>query len=113
VPLNCTDRPRVTLQTTQVGPGTLDVTVTVADNAGVAANVLQSLAFTRIENALVTIGNQVDRRSAFTVTLPSGTRTTRFTVRRDQAGRAMQVTLAATDRCGPWPTFVGAGPGLP
>jgi hypothetical protein len=102
----------VTIQTTQSGPGTLDVTVTVTDSPGSSANVLQSLAFTRIENARVTIGNQVDQRAAFTFTLPNGTRTTRFTVRRDQTGRAMQVTFSATDQCGPWPTFVGAGAGL-
>jgi glucose/arabinose dehydrogenase len=109
----CAPRPNVALQTTRTGPGLLTVVVAATDNPSTPNNELQAVAFTGITNAFVTIGSQVDRQSPFTVTLPGVTRTTSFSVRRRQAGQAMHVNLTVTDRCGPWPTFVGAGVGVP
>ena len=109
----CPDRPRVTLQSTQSGPGTLTVTLTANDSSNIANNSIQSIAVTRIVNAFVTVGGQVDRQSPFTVTIPGGPRSTQMTVRRQAAGQAFQADFAVTDECGAWTTFVGAGPGLP
>jgi hypothetical protein len=81
-PLSCPTRPCVVIYSTQTGPGTLTVTVSVSDSATVQYNELRSLAFTRITNALVTVGAQVDRQSPFTATLPSGTRGTQLTADR-------------------------------
>jgi hypothetical protein len=113
LPTACSPRPRVLVQTASPGPGLLDVNVRATDNGPGLANHLQSLAFTRIDNALVAVGNQPESRSAFTVPLPNGTESARFIVRRDQPGRPMRVDLTIIDRCGPWPTFVGGGTGLP
>jgi glucose/arabinose dehydrogenase len=111
-PAGCSTRPRVVLQTTRSGPGTLSVVVTATDNATLTNNQLQSVGFTRIANALVTMGSQVNQQSPFSVTLPGGTRSTQFTVQRQQAGQAFHVDLSVVDRCGPWSTFVGAGAGF-
>src|SRR2546423_1786507 len=79
------------------------------DAGGLTNNALSTVAFGRVDNALVTAGGQVDVRGNFTVQLPAGTRQTRFTLRREQPNRPMRVDLVVTDQCGPWPTFVGAG----
>ena len=106
-------RPRVVLQSARTGPGLLQVNVGVTTNATTPVNSLQSIAFTRIDNAFVTIGNQVDRQTPFTFTLPGSSQGVGFTVRRQQAGLAMTVHLTATDVCGPWQTFVGGGASMP
>jgi glucose/arabinose dehydrogenase len=112
-PLACSVRPNVTVQSSRAGAGAIDVVISVTDNSTVPNNQLQSIAFTQISNARVSVGTEVDRRSAFTVPFAGGTRTTRVTVKRDQAGQAFLVSFAVTDRCGPWPSFVGGGPGFP
>lgn len=106
---NCSPRPHVSLQSVRTGPGTYDVTVTANDSAGLSGNLLSSIAFHRIVNASVTIGSQANQRSPFTATLPGTSSTARFTVQRVQAGQAMHVDVRATDRCGVWSTFFGAG----
>ncbi|MFN8636327.1 MAG: PQQ-dependent sugar dehydrogenase [Chloroflexota bacterium] len=105
-------RPRVAVQTVASGPGRLTVNVGVTDNANTPNNELKSIAFTRIANAAVTIGTQVDKRTPFSVPFPAGARSTSFTVKRDAPG-PIHVDLSITDACGPWTTFVGAGASLP
>jgi glucose/arabinose dehydrogenase len=106
-------RPRVDVQSVRTSPGVLTVTVSATTNATTTTNALQSIEFTRIDNALVTIGAQVDQQSAFTFPFPGGSPSGQFTVRRKQAGLPMTVHLAITDACGPWQTFVGGGANMP
>jgi hypothetical protein len=112
-PLSCSVRPNVVVQSTRIGTGTLGVTLGVSDNATVPSNQLQSITFTRIDNAFVTIGSQIDRTAPFSTTFASGTRSVSLTVRRDRSNEPFQGVFTATDRCGPWPGFVGAGRGFP
>ena len=49
---------------------------------------------------------------AFTVPLPTQPQGVLFVVRRQAAGAAT-VLVVVTDTCGPWPTFVGLGAGVP
>lgn len=109
----CPDRPRVTLQASQSGPGTLTVTLTANDSTSITGNSIQSIAVTRITNAFVTVGGQVDRTSPFTVTIAGSPRSIGMTVRRQVAGQQFQADFAVTDECGAWTTFVGAGAGMP
>ncbi|MGE3909926.1 MAG: sorbosone dehydrogenase family protein, partial [Chloroflexota bacterium] len=108
-PAPCPDRPRITLQSSQTGPGTLAVTIGVTDSQSIPSNELRSIAVTSISNALVTLGSEVDRPSPFTASFPGGTRTAQLTVKRQAAGQAFRANLTVTDACGPWTTFVGAG----
>jgi glucose/arabinose dehydrogenase len=106
-------RPRVVLQSTRTAPGTLQVSLTATTNQTTPANQIATIAFTRIDNGLVTIGNQVDRDTPFTFTPSAGSQSAGFTVKRKQAGVALTVRLTVTDACGPWQTFVGGGPSMP
>jgi glucose/arabinose dehydrogenase len=112
-PPRCAVRPRVVIQATSAGPGTLDVLVGASDAPGLTNNTLASIVFGRADNALVTAGSQANRPGGFSIDLPGGTRQTHFTVRRVQPNRPMQVDLTVTDQCGTWPTFVGAGINVP
>jgi len=110
---NCSVRPRVTIRSTRIGPGLLDVTLTATDTTSVTNNVLHNVAFNRIVNGSVTIGAQANQTSPFTVNLPPGSKSTRFTVQRNQGGQPVHVDFSATDRCGNWSTFVGGGANTP
>jgi subtilisin family serine protease len=110
LPVVCTPRPAVTLQTAVTG-GRLAVTVVTS----AANNRLVSLAFGNGPrspvNALLDLP---DGRTGLTGT-PTWTPTTRMTqstfwVKR-QAGGQVFVPFIVTDRCGTWPTFVGGGTG--
>jgi hypothetical protein len=105
-------RPRVVVQTVPSGPGVITVNVGVTDNPTTPNNELQSISFVRIVNAQVTAGSRVNQQAPFSVSYPTGTRTTSFTVRRAQPG-AMHVDFRVSDTCGPWQTMVGAGPSVP
>jgi hypothetical protein len=68
------------------------------------------LQFTQTANALVDVSGQIGRTGAFSVSLPANSTSTTFYVRRAAAG-ASTAMLTVVDRCGSWPTFVGAGTG--
>lgn len=89
--------------------GRLLSTITARSGGCAPDNQLVSLHFTQTDNALVTIGSQVDRGGDFTVPVPPNTPAVSFTVRRVSPGPAT-VQLIVTDGCGTWPTFVGGGP---
>jgi hypothetical protein len=95
-----------------MGAGTIRATITATTNGSVPSNHLQSIAFTAIDNAFVTIGSQANQQSPFNVTLPPNTSSTQVIVRRDKPNTPFRVTMNVTDACGPWPTFVGAGTGF-
>jgi len=87
--------------------------VGATDGPGLTDNALTSVAFGTADNALVTIGSLVDQHGGFTFPLPGGMRQVHFIARRLQPGTPMRVDLTVTDRCGAWPTFVGAGVSMP
>jgi glucose/arabinose dehydrogenase len=105
----CTPRPPVTLQTTVLGSGRLQVTVSVANNTGFSGNVLKSIQFQQAQNSVYELPGQTAGAGPFNVTYPNGPSQTAFVVRRTAAGTA-QAHFTVTDTCGAWPTFVGAGP---
>jgi hypothetical protein len=79
------------------------VTVTAGRGA------LRSLRFGTPTNARIDIGSQVGMASGFTVTLPAGTQQASFSANHVDVTTAMTVPFVATDDCGDWSTFVGAG----
>jgi hypothetical protein len=105
-PVQCSPRPRVTVQTRSTGDGRLLATVTTSG----ANNWLTALRFAQTSGATVEIGGQAGRSGSFTVSLPAGAVSTQFWLRRTSSG-ATTVQLAVADRCGEWQTFVGGGPG--
>jgi glucose/arabinose dehydrogenase len=109
----CIERPRVTLQSTQTGPGLLSVTLRANDSPSITNNGIVSVAVTQIVNAFVTVEGQSNQQSPFTVTIPGSPSSTQMTIRRQQTGQAFRADLAVTDKCGVWKTFVGGGTGLP
>lgn len=107
-PTTCGPRPTVVVRTEVVG-GALQATVTATDTNALN-NRLQSIAFGALQNAQVTL-NGAAITDGQVVTLPAGTTTQTFTVRRAAAGQPTTVPLTVTDACGSWPTFVGGGTG--
>ncbi|MFN8637254.1 MAG: hypothetical protein U0893_25675 [Chloroflexota bacterium] len=104
-PPACSPRPPISVRTARFGDGRLVVTVAASG----ANNWLTALAFSQTANALVDLPDQSGRTGTFTVSLPAGSGSTQFWVRRASAGAAT-VRLTVVDRCGSWPTFVGGGP---
>jgi fibronectin-binding autotransporter adhesin len=103
----CAVRPNVRLPVEPTGDGRLRVTVHAG--ADVATNgLLQSLQFTRLDNAVVEIGTQVGVTGTYTLSPPAPSLT--LYVRRATAGQTTTVELRVTDTCGVWPTLVGGGP---
>jgi hypothetical protein len=101
----------------QVAPSgaTLQSTITARD-AGCPSgnNQLQSLQFTRLDNATVDVATSpVTSVSApITVSLPSHPASIGLTVYQVTSGQAVTVELTVTDGCGTWSTFVGGGPSV-
>jgi hypothetical protein len=105
----CSPRPAVGVSVAPAGADRLQVTLTARDNAGEAANELRAVQLGPLDNATVEWPGRPPITSPTTLALPGGTRQVAFTVRRSTAGRGATVPLVVTDRCGPWPTFVGGG----
>lgn len=100
--VNCSPRPRVSVGTQPTGDGRLLVTVTAG------GGVIREIQFAASTNALVTVGNEVDRATAFAHRPAAPTAQLQFQVRR-AGGGAAQVPMTVIDDCGPWPTFIGGG----
>jgi hypothetical protein len=114
--LSCSPRPVIGVNPVPNGDGRLRVSV-VSNGAG---NSLLGITFGSdpgaVGNALVDapapaqpVLTAAPPPSA--ITLPAGTVTYTFFVRRATAGQATAVGLTIQDACGTWPTFVGGGPG--
>lgn len=110
VPTPCASRPPVSVVTTPLGDGRLQVTLSAGTSAALPSNALRELRFAAATNALVDAGGQTGQGGAFTVTLAAGTQQTSFVIRRATAGQAATVPLVVVDACGDWPTIVGGGP---
>jgi len=72
-------------------------------------NQLSAIHFTSTANATVDVGSTVGGTGDFTVPVAPGTGQLTFVVNRVAPGQATTVSLIVTDRCGTWPTLVGAG----
>ncbi len=106
--LSCMPRPRVVVSVAPSGLNQFTATV----QASGAASVLQELRFGAAANATISAGAS-SGTGGFTATLPAGSTSATFTVRRTQAGQPVHVPLVVVDSCGLWPTFVGAGIAVP
>jgi hypothetical protein len=102
----CTPRPTIGLSTTATGDGRLAVTLRAPSSANDA---LLSLQIGAATNALVDVAGSTGITGNATVTLPANTQSLTFYVRQRVTGQAVTVPLVVADRCGSWPTFVGAG----
>lgn len=91
-------RATVAAQTSQVNP----------------INALTSVQFTVLSGARVSIlpNGPANQTAPFLLTIATSTNQVQFDVFRVTPGQAATVRLIATDACGAWPTFVGAGPGV-
>jgi hypothetical protein len=105
----CSPRPPVRVSTQAVGSGRLQVTLASQTNPSSAPNTLQQMTLGALRNARVT-ANGAALAPGASVSL-GGVQTTTFTVTRTSSGQATFVPFTVYDRCGPWTTFVGGGPG--
>lgn len=112
----CSPRPNVDVVSANNGDQRLRVTVT-ANGSG---NALQSISFALnsqvVGNGLVGAPAPAQpvlsqAAPAASITLPPGTTTYTFFVRRATPGEATALALTVQDACGAWPSFVGGGPG--
>jgi hypothetical protein len=108
LPLVCAPRPGISITAVPNGDGRLRVTVAATANPGSGPNLLQSLQFTQLDNAIVDVGGQTAVTGTFSVQPPTQSLT--LYVRRATAGAASTVRLNVQDGCGAWPTLVGGGP---
>jgi hypothetical protein len=101
----------VNVQSTNNGNGSLRVDLTANQNISITPNLLQSLVFTRLDNAAITI-NGAPVQVNVPVSITPAT-TFQFFVQRAPGGQGQATTaeFRVQDSCqGPWPTFVGGGP---
>lgn len=105
-PVACpSPRPRVVVTTSPTSANGLAVSV----QAG--AGVIRELNFSELRNAAVSTSAQQGVTSPFAYQPSAYTNVVSFTVTPREPGQPIHVALTATDDCGPWPTFVGAGAG--
>ncbi|MFN8633189.1 MAG: SGNH/GDSL hydrolase family protein [Chloroflexota bacterium] len=104
-PVSCTPRPRVAVAVAKDGAGHLTATIAATG----ANNTLREIRIGDARNARVDVGGQ-SGIGGFTVPLPANPTSVALTVSRLTAGAGVHVPLTVVDRCGDWPTFVGAGP---
>jgi hypothetical protein len=126
----CSPRPVPRIDTHQVGPGRLEVTVAAQTTPLLPANTLQRLDFRAADNARVEIagagpgrpggpaitpGDPAGTPGNFSLTPPAGATSATFVVQRQQLG-SFKVAYFVVDTChaseGPFNTFVGGGSGV-
>jgi hypothetical protein len=103
----------VSVRTTWVSPGRLQVSVQAIGTAAVPQNVLRELRFGTATNALVDVGGGTAPFAGGQIITLTGTPTvTTFFVNRVGAG-AFIVHVEIADGVGTWKTFAGGGAGTP
>jgi hypothetical protein len=126
----CSPRPSPRIESRQVGPGRLQVTVTTQTTPLLPANTLQRLDFGAADNARVEIpgaapgtpggpsstpGGPAGTPGNFSLTPPAGVSSATFFVQRQQPG-PFKVAYVVVDAChasaGSFNTFVGGGSGV-
>lgn len=105
-PVACTPRPRITTQASPTGDGRLLVTVATSGTN----NWLTAIRVNQTTGVTIDIAGQTGRTGPFTISLPGGSVSTQFWLRRQGTAFAT-VQLTAVDRCGDWQTVVGGGLG--
>jgi hypothetical protein len=105
----CAPRPRVILTTAPAGSGRRQVTVSTSLNPGQSTNTLRTIQFDETRLAVLEVPGRPTGPAPFTVTYPNGTTQASFVIQRTSPG-SLLTRFTVTDDCGPWPTFVGAGP---
>lgn len=111
-PPSCSPRPPVTVTSQRGAPGTLNVTVSATRPAAAPNNTVRQIQFGAAPNATVEINGQSRTGGNFTATIPAGTQTVQFVVRRSPPNApTTTVPFTVTDDCGAWSSFVGGGPG--
>jgi parallel beta-helix repeat protein len=109
-PPSCSPRPAVTVTSQRGALGTLNVTVTATRPAAAPNNVVKQIQFGPALNATVEINGQSRPGGNFTATIPAGTQSVQFVVRRTPTNApATTVPFTVTDQCGDWNSFVGGG----
>jgi hypothetical protein len=112
--LGCVARPNVGIPGTSGGAGVLQAVLAARPLGEIANNVLLgAVRFPGGLNATVEIDGVVHALPYAHPLPPEGLTQLPFTVRRVTAGQAFRVDVVATDRCGDWRTFLGAGTGFP
>jgi hypothetical protein len=104
----CAPRPNVAVTTRSIGGGRLEATIQSQTSSGTPSNGLERIVFGAVQNSSVQI-NGGSAGSGATVPLNGAERVV-FVVTRQATGQAMMVPFTVRDRCGDWPSFVGAGP---
>lgn len=107
---SCTaPRPNV-MTATGIGSGSLTVTIQAQSSPNAPGNSLSQLNFQSFAGGVVDLpGGQQGLATPGPVSLPAGTTTTQFNVRRNPGAQAATISLTVTDNCGSWATFVGGG----
>src|SRR5262249_33292550 len=108
-PVVCQPRPPVRVSLDPGQPGTLRATVQASTNPTGSANHLRELRFGQMTNATVDIAGQIGLGSDRTVSVPPGTGSISFVVRRGPNGSVGTVPVTVVDECGSWQTLVGGG----
>ena len=108
-PAACSSRPPVRVTAVRGATGMLDVTIRATTTAALADNAIDAVRLDRATNADVELVGYAALAERATIRLAPASTEARLRVRRVVAGRAAHVQLVASDRCGPWPTFVGGG----
>ena len=91
--------------------GILNVTVTATRSDAAPNNTVRQIQFGPAVNATVEINSQSKPGGSFTATIPPGTQTATFVVRRSPPGAPTTVPFTVIDDCGGWSSFVGGGAG--
>lgn len=110
-PPSCSPRPAITVATQKGAPGTLNVTVTATRPASAPYNTVRQIQFGDAPNATVDVNGQSRTGGNFTATIPAGTQTVAFVVRRSPPNAPRTtVPFTVVDDCGGWNSLVGGGP---
>ena len=113
-PGQCNPRPSVAITTQTIGAGQIETTIRAQTAPGTPTNSLRTVRFTRIDNAAVRLnGSPAGLGPA--ISLPAGAQQATLVVTRQSPAQnpalAATVAFEVEDLCGPWPSFVGGGPG--
>ena len=108
--VGCTPRPNIGVRSEANGDNRLKVTVTASS----ASNPLQSIRFDNTRGALIDItGDQTGSTGGITKSLPPGTTSFTFFLRRSAAGQPATAPFTVVDSCGDWRTLAGGGVNAP
>jgi hypothetical protein len=106
----CAPRPNVAVTTRTLGGGRIEATVRAGTLPGTPANGLEQIVVGAVQNGTVQV-NGTTIGTGETVPL-GGAASATLVVTRQAVGQSTMAPFTVRDRCGDWPSFVGAGAGL-